>query len=155
GVTREHQWRLGAAPPDALLGHQLVHLVIEAIVVRDRPDASLDRATGAIQRLDVSLDLETGLRGLADDEPDLIGRVAPGLAVDADLDDPRAEELVLPNGFHDLVRRVGVEILGIDDLAVDRHFRRRPELPAQSADDESRVDDRRTGDPALFDRLAQ
>jgi len=47
--------------------------------------------------------LEANLRGLADEELDLIDRISPRFAVDADLDDRGAEERILPNGFDDLV----------------------------------------------------
>src|SRR4030095_9418246 len=108
---------------------------IQTVVVRDGPDPRFYRATSAIARLDVALDLEATLRCLADEELDLVDRIAPRLAVDADLDDCRAEERVLPDGFDDLVRRIGVEVFGIDDVVVLGHLGCGPELPAHPADD--------------------
>ena len=84
---------------------------LSAARVRDRPDAGLDRVPRAVQRLHVAFDLHARLRGLADDQPDLVGGVAVRLAVHADLDHLRAEQHVLADRLDDLVRRVGVEIL--------------------------------------------
>src|SRR5262245_34592728 len=96
-------------------------------------------------------DLEAGFCRFADEQPDLVGRIAVRLAVDTNLDDLRAEEDVLPDGLDDLIRRVGIEVLGIDDAVILRHFGRWEELAAHAADDDPRVDERGARNPALID----
>ena len=152
-MSGQRQWRLSAGAKDSLLRHRPVHLVGEAAVVRDGPDARLDRAARAIDRLHVTLDFESCLGGLSDKEPDLVDAIPPRLAVHTDLDHPRTEQRVLSDRFHDLVRRVRLEILGVHDVVIERHLRRRPELSAHPPDDDAGVDDRRSRNPALLDGL--
>src|SRR5712664_351708 len=154
-MSSERVGRVGPGPPDALLRHQRVHVLVEAGRMGDRPDARFDRVLRAVERLHVSFDLHPDLRRLADEQPNLVGGVAVRLAVDADLDHARAEQHVLTHRFDDLVVRVGVEVLWIDDVVLLGHLGRREELPAHAADDDPRVDDRRPRDPALLDRLPQ
>jgi len=58
----------------------------------------------------VAFDLAAARRGLADGQLDVVDRVAPRLAVDAELDGPRAEQHVLADGADDLVRAVRVDV---------------------------------------------
>ena len=123
--------------------------------MRDRPHSRLDNGLRALERLYVCLDLESRPRRLADENPDFVGRVAPGLAVGADLDDLGAKQEVLAHGFDDLVWRVRLEILRVDNLLAHTHLGRGPELPAQPADDDPRVDYRGARNPPLLDRHSQ
>ena len=154
-MTLQAGRRLGARAPDAFGRHLLVKIVVERAAVLDRPDPAVDRVLRAGGRLHVAGHFHSGLRRLAHEHPDLVGRVAVRLAVDADLDHLRAEQDVLTHRLHDLVRRVRVEILRVDDVVVLRHLGRREELAAHAAYDDSRVDDRRARKPSLLDRLPQ
>ena len=89
--------RLGAGAPDALLRHQLVHLVVQRgrCAIDQMPASIAFRAPASVCTWPSTFML--GLRGFADDQPDLVGRVAVRLAVHADLDHARAEQHVLPD----------------------------------------------------------
>src|SRR5688572_25169122 len=99
----------------------------------DDVDAGVYRALSSLRGLHVSFDLAAALGRLADRQLDLVHRVAPGLAVNAELDRPRAEEQVLAHRADDFFRSVGIEVLGIDNTVLLVHLRRRPELATGAA----------------------
>ena len=118
---------------DRLLRHLRVMLGRELLPVRDDVEAGVDRALRAVAGLDVRVHLGAALRRLGDEQLDVVDRVAPRLAVEADLDHLGAEQHVLADRLDDFVAAVRLEVLGIDDVVPLVHLRRRRELAAGAA----------------------
>ena len=147
--------RVGAGEVDALLRHLRVLLRRHLLAVRNHMEAGIDRALRSVARLHVRVDLRAAPGRFADEELDVVDRVAPRLAVEADLDHLRPEQQILADRLDDLVAAVGLEVLRIHDVVALVHLRRRVELSAGGTDDEPRRNDRRPRDPSLLDRRTQ
>ena len=74
----------------------------------------------------MTLDFAAAFGCFADREFDVFNRIAPRLAVNAELDRSRAEEHVLAHGADDLIVGIGIKVLRVYQVVLLVHFRRRP-----------------------------
>src|SRR4030095_6197954 len=103
----------------------------------------------------MTLHLTAALRSFADCEFDVINRIAPRFAVNAEFDCPRAKQHVLTDCFDYFVGAIGVDVLGKHDVVALVRLRCGPKLSASTADDWTGGNHSWTREPALFNCLAQ